>query len=137
MEDDPIRNDAHRRRNGEKPKQFRVCPRCGRLRSAELFPKHHPCLKKICPGLTLGICTPCHRREHVELENAGVTGNECPQTWPETMIVILKALSVFFYGVADMFWDMAMLGAEFIADLRDQCPNFKPSLHRQNEGATT
>lgn len=132
MEDDPIKNDARRVRNGEEPKKFRVCPRCGWLRPTEWFRNHHPCFRKICPGLTLGICKACHRREHVELLNAGLSGNECPTTWPETVIVIFQSLAVFFQGVADLFWEMAVAGTEFIADLSSRCPNW-----RQNQGATT
>ena len=119
VEDNPINNDARRKNSGREIEKVRLCPMCCRLHPADWFEEHHLVCKANCPYLTMGICKNCHRFQHVKLLDAGVTG-EVPETWPHQVMTILRAWAVVFQSLADLCWELADKGVQYLAGLANQ-----------------
>jgi hypothetical protein len=124
MEADPRRSDYRKARRRQEFGPSPVCLTCGET-DPVVF--HHLAGEANDCWIEGPVCANCHLRAHEELRHFGVDLRHKPRTKLETIENVLRALSVFFRQLAEVFLRRAEELAGQIRSLNRNQPGWKDS----------
>lgn len=134
VEDDPIGNDARRKRRERRLGPDASCVLCGEEELATLdevkakyLEDHHVCPKKQDSELTVPVCANCHRKLGIGLKDLGLETAE-PETLLHRIRNILLGLASFFEELARRLAHWARKLHELIRRLDEMLPDWRDVL---------
>lgn len=134
VEDDPIGNDARRKRRQRRLGPDASCILCGEEELASLdeikgkyLEDHHVCARRQDPELIVPVCANCHRQLGIGLKDLGLEATE-PETLLHRIRNILLGLASFFDDLARRLGHWAQQLQKLIRRLDEMLPEWRDVL---------